>query len=106
MELKDFQELSKRTLPHDTTFKEDLSNMCLGIHGEGGEVVDIIKKYLYQGHDLNMDHIKEELGDMMFYIVNLANLINIDMEEVLQLNFEKLCKRYPNGFKIEDSINR
>nr|WP_321022980.1 nucleoside triphosphate pyrophosphohydrolase family protein [Clostridium neonatale] len=73
---------------------------------ETGEVIDIIKKYLYQGHELNKEHVTEELGDVMFYITNLATLLGIDMQDVLQNNVDKLLKRYPNGFEKEKSVNR
>ena len=106
MQIKEYQEKSTRTLNKELTIKESLSNMVFGIVGEIGEVVDILKKHLYQGHDLDTDHIKEEIGDVMFYIVNLCTLLNIDMEDVLKINHDKLLKRYPDGFNSERSVNR
>lgn len=106
MKLKDYQEKSKRTLNYNLTENEMLSNMIFGIVGETGEVVDILKKYLYQGHELNIEHIAEELGDIMFYIVNLCNLLNLDLETIIEGNYNKLLKRYPEGFSVERSVNR
>lgn len=106
MDIKEFQNKSTRTINHALTTEQLISNMCMGISGETGEVIDIIKKHLYQGHDLNKEHLTEELGDVMFYITNLATLVGIDMQEVLQNNVDKLLKRYPNGFDKEKSINR
>lgn len=106
MDLKTFQEKSTRTLNRRCTMEQQITNCCLGIVGEGGEVIDQVKKHLYQGHPLIINNIKRELGDVMFYIVNLANLLDIDMEEVLQMNMDKLEKRYPKGFSVLDSINR
>lgn len=80
--------------------------MVFGANGELGEVTDILKKHLYQGHDLDREHLKEELGDVMFYLVNLATLYDIDFSEVLQMNVDKLLARYPNGFDQDKSINR
>lgn len=106
MDIKEFQEKSLRTMNNNLTEEQKISNMVFGINGEVGEVTDILKKHLYHNHVLDIDHLKEELGDVMFYIVNLATLYNIDMEEVLQINVDKLSKRYKDGFSVKDSINR
>lgn len=106
MEIQEFQEKSVRTLNTNLLPRESISNMCMGISGEAGEVIDHIKKNFYQGHELDKDHMKEELGDLMFYIVNLATMLDIEMVDVLQGNVDKLLKRYPNGFDENKSINR
>lgn len=109
MNLREYQEKSKRTLNYDLTYNQILTNMIFGIIGETGEVVDILKKYLYQGHHLDeghIAHIAEEIGDIMFYIVNLCNLLELDLEIIIEANYNKLLKRYPNGFSVERSINR
>ena len=106
MKIEEFQRLSKRTLNKELTKEQTLSNMVMGISGEAGEVADIIKKHLYQGHRLNKQHLAEELGDVMFYIVNLANTLNLDMRDILEANIKKLEARYPQGFEAERSINR
>lgn len=106
MDIKEYQERSKRTLNKELSIQEVLGNMGLGLTGEAGEVADIIKKHLYQGHDLNIEDIKDELGDVMWYIANLCTACGLDLEDVLEHNVEKLTKRFPDGFKEEDSINR
>lgn len=106
MQLREYQEKSKRTMNMDLEKREALSNMIFGITGETGEVVDLFKKHLFQGHDLDIQHLKEELGDVMFYMVNLCNLIGVQMEDVIEGNYNKLLKRYPEGFDVEKSINR
>lgn len=106
MDIQEYQEKSKRTLNKDLNSTELLTNMGFGIAGEGGEVVDILKKHLFHGHDLDKLHLIEELGDVMFYIVNLCNVLNIDMGEVLYMNYSKLLKLYPEGFDSDASINR
>lgn len=106
MEIKEFQKLSRRTLNKELNQVEQLSNMIIGIMGESGEVADALKKHLFQYHPLDVEHLAEEMGDVMFYIVNLATLIGIEMEDVLEKNVRKLEKRYPNGFNSENSINR
>lgn len=106
MNLREYQERSKRTLNYDLSNEQLLSNMVFGVVGETGEVVDIIKKHLYQGHKLDKDHIAEELGDTMFYVVNLCNLLNLNLESIIEGNYNKLLKRYPEGFSVERSVNR
>ena len=106
MNLIEYQEKSMRTLNKDLSREQLLSNMAMGITGEAGEVVDILKKHLYQGHELDIPHIIEELGDVMFYIVNLCNLLDIDLEKTIANNYYKLLERYPEGFDVGRSINR
>lgn len=105
MEIKEFQKVSKRTMPSDKIIPKTL-NCALGIAGEGGEVVDLIKKSVFQGHELDKTKLVEELGDLMFYVSNLATTFNIDMSKVLQSNVDKLAIRFPNGFNFEDSKKR
>jgi NTP pyrophosphatase (non-canonical NTP hydrolase) len=73
---------------------------------EAGEVGDILKKHIYHGHELDMDELKKEIGDVMWYMANLCNVLEIELDEIAIMNIEKLKKRYPNGFKVEDSVNR
>lgn len=101
-----YQEETKRTLNTKLTDKELLSNMALGIAGEGGEITDIIKKHLYQGHELNQFDLFEEVGDILWYISNLCNVSGFTMEDVMNYNIAKLKKRFPEGFSEERSINR
>ena len=106
MEIQEFQKISIRTLNNSLSEKEQLANMVIGASCEFSEAGDSIKKYLFQGHELDKKHIEEELGDTMFYICNLATLLNISMENVLEQNVEKLNKRYKNGFSYKASIDR
>ena len=106
MKIEEYQRQSKRTLPTNFSDVELIKNMCFGLGGETGEVLDIFKKYFYQGHSLDKNMIIDELGDIMFYMVNLCTLLDISMINVLEHNIEKLNKRYPKGFEVERSINR
>ena len=106
MEIKDYQVESDRTLNKALTYEQGVSNMIFGANGELGEITDILKKHFYQGHELNVEHLKEELGDVMYYIVNLASMFNLEMGDILSYNVDKLAKRYPNGFDKYYSINR
>ena len=106
MEIKEYQEKSVRTLNNKLNQEQLIGNMALGMICEAGEVGDELKKHLYQGHKLNKERIKEELGDTMFYMVNLCNVLELDMNDILEMNYNKLAKRYPDGFEVERSINR
>lgn len=74
--------------------------------GEAGEVIELLKKCLGHGHDLDLEKLKKELGDILWYIARIASKNNLLMSEVLQSNIDKLKLRYPNGFSIQDSKNR
>lgn len=78
----------------------------LGIAGEAGEVADLIKKEYFHDHDRNPEKIKEELGDVLFYVAICAWLYGFTLDEVAQANTDKLAARYPNGFESERSKNR
>jgi NTP pyrophosphatase (non-canonical NTP hydrolase) len=84
----------------------DLINGVMGLNGEAGEVIDMVKKFIYHGHKLNIDEIKKELGDVMWYVAMCCNALNISLDDVMQGNIDKLKKRYPDGFSEQASINR
>ena len=67
---------------------------------------DIVKKHLAQGHELDREHLIKELGDIAWYLAETAYALDVELEDVLALNIEKLKKRYPEGFNKEQSINR
>lgn len=78
----------------------------IGLCGESGEVADIVKKCVFHKHPLDIENIENELGDVLWYVALCCNAINVSMEDVMQLNIDKLKKRYPDGFSEERSINR
>lgn len=105
MNMNEYQELAGRT--SNTTSQEDkIMNAALGLAGETGEVVDIIKKWKYQGHKLDHKKIAEELGDILWYIAEMADGLEVDLEAIAEFNVHKLRQRYPKGFEKEKSINR
>lgn len=83
-----------------------MANYGLGIAGEVGEVADLVKKSLFHGHKIDQESIKKELGDVLWYMAQLARLAGITLEDVAVANIEKLKERYPDGFSVEASINR
>lgn len=101
--VSEYQKLAMRTASKQC---KNLSNVGLGLTGEAGEVADIIKKYLHQGHKLNKAHLANELGDICWYVALACETIGISLDDVLMNNIKKLKERYPNGFNFSDSINR
>ena len=87
-----------------------LLTAACGITAEGGEFTEIVKKITFQGKPYTLDnifHMKRELGDIMWYIAQACIALDISFEEIVQMNFEKLTARYPEGsFSIERSENR
>lgn len=94
------------TINKDLTEEQQITNAITGMCGELGEVADIIKKHLYQGHDLDEDHLIEEIGDCLYYVTLLMCIIDFNMADTMFNNMDKLMRRYPAGFDPERSINR
>lgn len=108
MTTETFQNCARRTVPERVArdAREMLINGALGLCGEAGEVSDLIKKHIYQGHELKREKLIEELGDVCWYISMLCDAAGVTIGEVMEYNVEKLKKRYSNGFSAEESINR
>ncbi|MEG2623513.1 MAG: nucleoside triphosphate pyrophosphohydrolase family protein [Clostridia bacterium] len=106
MNLNEFQKLSRRTKPKDIMPSSLMQNAALGIAGEAGEVADIIKKTMYQCHPLDKEKLVEELGDVLYYIAMMADVLCYGLDEIAEKNIEKLRRRYPDGFDPERSIHR
>ena len=106
MKINEYQELAMRTLNPELSKKDILVNSVMGLCGESGEVIDIVKKHLAQGHELDRDKLVKELGDVAWYLAETATALDVDLEEVLAGNIAKLKARYPEGFSAERSINR
>ena len=106
MDIEEYQEKALRTVNTRLSRKDQLSNLCMGLAGESGEVVDYIKKCMYHNHKLYKQDIIKELGDVMWYLTNIATFFNIPMDIILNENIKKLEERYPDGFSELKSINR
>jgi NTP pyrophosphatase (non-canonical NTP hydrolase) len=100
MKPKEYQEKALRTLYPDLTVN-DLLGLCgLGLSGEIGEVVDMIKKHLYHrnGKPLSIEKMRDELGDVLWYFSILCSILGLTFEDVMEASIAKLEKRHPNGF--------
>ncbi len=106
MNLNDYQELSTRTMPKQPYQKRDLANYCMGLSGESGELVDLLKKHIFHGHELDREAARYELGDILHYWSGLCKMLGFTTEEVAEANIQKLMRRYPDGFSTADSVKR
>ena len=106
MEINEYQKLAMRTINKDLSEKDMLINGVMGLCGESGEVIDIVKKHIAHNHELNKDHLAKELGDVAWYLAETATALGYSLEDIFKMNIDKLKKRYPDGFDSEKSIHR
>lgn len=106
MKINEYQELAMRTLNPKLNKKDILINGVMGLCGESGEAIDIVKKHLAQGHELDKEKLAKELGDIAWYLAETAYALDLKLEDVLQMNIDKLKKRFPEGFSTEASLAR
>ena len=108
MLLDDYKEQVRRTWTRSTDWntEDQILLSVMGMAGESGEVVDLYKKVLFHGHEINYEVLIEETGDVLWYVAAMALALNISFEEIAKRNIEKLKKRYPKKFTHEKSINR
>ena len=100
MNFDDYQNEARRTASNQG---DKVAIFALGLCGEAGEVADLIKKWKGHGHDLDKSKITKELGDVLWYLANLADQLGINLDVIAQGNVAKLRARYPNGFSVEAS---
>lgn len=102
----EYQELAMRTcsIPYDDAGAM-LTHAVFGMCSEAGEVAGIFQK-TYQGHKADANHIKKELGDVLWMIAEACTALGFDLEDVMWTNIDKLKTRYPEGFEAERSIHR
>ena len=106
MTINEYQDLAMRTLNPALDKKDVLINSVMGLCGESGEAIDIVKKWLAQGHELDRAKLAKELGDIAWYLAETATALDLSLEDIMAANIEKLKKRYPQGFDSGRSIHR
>ena len=104
MEFKEYTKNAMRSC--NLEGQDKLVHGALGLCGESAEVADIVKKHIYQGHDININHLIEELGDVMWSVAEICDELHLDFNEILIKNNDKTKRRYPNGFEKERSVHR
>ena len=87
-----------------------LLTAAVGMSAEAGEFTEVVKKIVFQGKEPteeNLFHLKRELGDIMWYVMQACMGLDITLDEIVEMNVEKLVKRYPGGeFDVHYSENR
>ena len=106
MTINEYQRLAMTTLNPQLSQKDVLINGVMGLCGEAGEAIDIVKKHLAQSHELDREGLIKELGDVAWYLAETATALDISLEEVLSRYIEMLKQRYPEGFDSDRSVNR
>ena len=106
MQVNEYQLQAMATLNPALSKKDVLINSVMGLCGESGEAIDIVKKWLAQGHELDKEHLAKELGDIAWYLAEAATALDLSLEHILQANLDKLKKRYPDGFDTQRSLTR
>lgn len=114
----EYQELAMRTNDHKATQRlvgkvvidnvdlGDIFNACIGLSGEVGEFNDMVKKWVFHEKELDIDHAKKELGDIAWYLAMACESFGWSLDEILQINIDKLKARYPEGFDVERANHR
>ena len=103
MTANEYQKKAMTTLNPALSRRDVLINSVMGLCGESGEAIDIVKKWLAQGHELDKAHLAKELGDVAWYLAEAASALNMDLDDILQQNLDKLTARYPEGFDTQRS---
>lgn len=95
----DYQRAAERTMTLDPErFGHLVAVFALGLAGESGEVIELVKKHIGHGQDLDRLKLRKELGDVLWYLAALCSLCSLDLGDVAAGNIEKLKARYPDGF--------
>ena len=106
MTINEYQKLAMTTLNPELSKKDVLINGVMGLCGESGEAIDIVKKHLHQGHELDKEKLAKELGDIAWYLAETAWALDIPLEDILQGKIDKLRRRCPEGFSTDRSVMR
>lgn len=101
MNFNEYQQLTSRTANPNLNFEQKIQNWALGIAGESGEVIELVKKHVYHGKPLDVDNMTLELGDVLYYVAQMAQAFHLSLEDIASKNIVKLQKRYPDGFPVK-----
>lgn len=100
-----YQKLAERTINSSLNKEEMIQHALFGMCGEIGELQSIYQK-VYQSHEFDLEHAKKEIGDLLWFIAEWCTANEVDLDDIMDMNIEKLKNRYPKGFEGEKSINR
>ena len=105
MEGNVYQQLAKRTVNSSLSKPEMVLHSLHGMSGEVGEIHSLYQK-VYQGHSMDEEHLKKEVGDLMWFIAEFCTANDFSLSEIMEMNIEKLKARFPEGFDVEHSLHR
>lgn len=105
MTANEYQRLASRTIDWKMDNESMTYHALHGMVGEIGEVHSIFQK-VYQGHDMDDEHLKKECGDLLWFVAEFCTARDWSLESVMMGNIEKLKNRYPDGFSAERSLYR
>lgn len=105
MTLNEYQKAAARTIAANMDKADQYQHALHGMVGEIGEIHSIYQK-AYQGHKIDGEHLMKEVGDLMWFIAEYCTAHEWDMDDIAQLNIDKLKARYPEGFEVEKSLHR
>jgi NTP pyrophosphatase (non-canonical NTP hydrolase) len=106
MEIQEYQKKAARTNADCGELLLDNIHMVLGLQTEASEIADVFKKNIAYKKEIDFVNVKEEIGDIMWYIANMCNINGWDLREILDTNIQKLQARYPEKFTTENALNR
>ena len=101
----EYQDVASKSIDNRLTNDEKLNHALFGLSAEVGEVTSLFQKYL-QGHSIDLEHLKIEIGDVLWMVAELCTVLEFRMSETAMGNNKKTTSRYPNGFESERSLNR
>ena len=100
-----YQQAAARTIRKDLSVASQKMHALHGMVSEIGELHAIYQKG-YQGHVIDEEHLKKELGDLLWFIAEYCTANEWNLEEIMRMNIDKLYARYPDGFEVEKSVHR
>lgn len=105
MQMNEYQKAAARTINKTLWRNQIVYHALHGMVSEIGELHGLYQKS-YQGHDIDTAHEKKELGDLLWFIAEYCTAMGWTLEDVAQLNIDKLKARYPEGFSEDKSLHR
>jgi NTP pyrophosphatase (non-canonical NTP hydrolase) len=106
LKMNEYQKLAARTAGAGNEGELRQVIAALGLAGEAGEFANMVKKMVAHGHPITSEELADELGDVLWYLAEAATACRLSLNEIAEMNVEKLRLRYPNGFSQKRSINR
>lgn len=101
----EYQKLASRTINNDLTELQKEYHALHGMISEVGEIHGIYQKS-YQGHEIKQEHLKKEVGDLLWFIAEYCTVMGWKLEDIMRMNINKLIARFPDGFEADKSLNR